>query len=284
MKHARVESISIREAQLDEAWVQQYIADNPTDLGLGDVELRDRERKQARAGRLDLLLQDPASYKRFEVEVQLGATDESHIIRTIEYWDLERKRYPQYEHCAVIVAEQITGRFLNVINLFNGTIPLVAVRMTAVKMPDGIGLMFTKVIDEVVRGPVDDDEPVNDVKDRTYWENRVSKPMLGMADEILRMVNAFGPSVEHKYNKYYVGMTQGGVTNNFVWWEPKKSWALVGFRMPQDEQLTAELDEAGINTMDYKWGTYRLRLKPEDLNRHSELMGRMLQRAYKNSQ
>ena len=48
---------------------------------------------------------------------------ESHIIRTIEYWDIERKRYPQYEHCAVLVAEDITSRFLNVISLFNGTIP-----------------------------------------------------------------------------------------------------------------------------------------------------------------
>ena len=49
---------------------------------------------------------------------QLGKTDESHIIRTIEYWDIERKRYPQYDHTAVIVAEEITSRFLNVIGLF----------------------------------------------------------------------------------------------------------------------------------------------------------------------
>ena len=50
---------------------------------------------------------------------------------TIEYWDLERKRYPQYEHTAVIVAEDITSRFLNVIQLFNGAIPLIALKMTA---------------------------------------------------------------------------------------------------------------------------------------------------------
>lgn len=54
---------------------------------------------------------------RYEVEVQLGSTDESHIIRTIEYWDIERKRYPQYDHTAVIVAEDITSRCLNVISL-----------------------------------------------------------------------------------------------------------------------------------------------------------------------
>jgi hypothetical protein len=63
-------------------------------------------------GRLDLLLQDVDTNRRYEVEIQLGKTDESHIIRTIEYWDIERKRYPQYDHCAVIIAEDITSRFL----------------------------------------------------------------------------------------------------------------------------------------------------------------------------
>jgi len=47
---------------------------------------------------------------RYEIEIQLGATDPSHIIRTIEYWDTEKERYPQYDHCAVIVAEEITGK------------------------------------------------------------------------------------------------------------------------------------------------------------------------------
>ena len=59
---------------------------------------------------------------RYEVEIQLGPTDESHIIRTIEYWEIERRRYPQYEHVAVIVAEDVTSRFLNVINLLNGSV------------------------------------------------------------------------------------------------------------------------------------------------------------------
>jgi hypothetical protein len=282
MKHVRVDTVSIKDAHLNEAWVQQHIAENLGDLGLGEVELRDKERRQPHAGRLDLLLQDPESDKRYEVEIQLGPTDESHIIRTIEYWDVERKRYPQYEHCAVIVAEQITGRLLNVINLFNGTIPLVAIQMTAIKMPDGIGLTFAKVIDELVRGPVDGDEQVNEVKDRAYWEKRVPKPILGIADEILSMAKAIDPSCEHKYNKYYIGMAQGGVTNNFVWWEPKKSWALLCFRIPQDEHLTTEIEEARINLMNYKWGAYRLRLKPDDLKLHAQLVGKLLSKAYEN--
>ena len=47
----------------------------------------------------------------YEVEVMLGETDETHIIRTIEYWDHEKRRWPQRQHFAVLVAETITRRF-----------------------------------------------------------------------------------------------------------------------------------------------------------------------------
>ena len=140
----KLESISLsRSEYLNEKWVQGQIADDPSILGLGDdLVVKDKERIQPSAGRLDLLLQDPETLKRFEVEIQLGATDERHIVRTIEYWDIERKRYPQYEHAAVIVAEEITARFLNVIQLFNGAIPLIALKMTAYKIGEEHALTF----------------------------------------------------------------------------------------------------------------------------------------------
>jgi hypothetical protein len=116
MKYTKLEPLSLKShPELNELWVQDRIAEDPSILGLGDLVLKDRERSQPRAGRLDLLLQDAESTRRFEVEVQLGATDESHLIRTLEYWDIERKRYPQYEHTAVIVAENITSRLFKLI-------------------------------------------------------------------------------------------------------------------------------------------------------------------------
>ena len=57
-----------RDPDLDEGWLQERIADNPKILGLGDLVLKDKERTQPRAGRLDLLLQDPESLRRYEVE------------------------------------------------------------------------------------------------------------------------------------------------------------------------------------------------------------------------
>src|SRR5438105_15817144 len=158
MKHIKLARIALRgHPTLNEKWIQDQIAEDPLLLGLGDLEFKDRERPQIGAGRLDLLLQDPETKRRYEVEIQLGKTDESHIIRTLEYWNIERKRYPQYDHCAIIIAEEITARFLNVIALFNGTIPLIALQLHGVRVNDSVALVFTKVMDDVSRGLVDDD-------------------------------------------------------------------------------------------------------------------------------
>lgn len=147
----------INNPTLTEKWVQEIIANDPSILGLGDLILKDKERIHPKAGRLDLLLQDPDSERRYEVEIQLGKVDESHIIRTIEYWDIEKKRYPQYDHCAVIIAEDITNRFLNVINIFNGAIPLIAIKMEAFKNENDYWLNFTTVLNEVSLGLVEED-------------------------------------------------------------------------------------------------------------------------------
>src|SRR5688572_15583345 len=169
----RLEAVSLKGSPAHtEKWVQDQVVADPSILGLGDLELKDKERRQAGAGRLDLLLQDPETLKRYEVEIQLGPTDESHIIRTLEYWDIERKRYPQYEHAAVIVAEEITARFLNVIQLFNGAIPLIALKMTAYRVGDQHALTFVKVLDELTYGFVDEDEPTAEPTDRGFWESR----------------------------------------------------------------------------------------------------------------
>lgn len=67
--------------EFSEKWVQQRIIDDPTLLGLSEVELIDAENVQPRAGRLDLLLYDEQLNRRYEVELMLWATDQSHIIR-----------------------------------------------------------------------------------------------------------------------------------------------------------------------------------------------------------
>ena len=219
------ERISLKNhPEFNERWVQDLIANDASILGLGELVVRDREKVQPRGGRLDLLLQDPETKRRYEVELQLGSTDESHIFRTIEYWDIERKRYPQYDHCAVLIAEDITSRFLNVVSLFNGTIPLIAIQMQALKIGDSITLVFTTVMDELSRGYIDEDEDAEAAPtDRGYWEKRGSKATLGVADELLTVLKELDPSLEFKYNKFYIGLSKDGRPYNFVTFAPKKT-------------------------------------------------------------
>jgi hypothetical protein len=267
---------------LSEKWVQDRIAEDPALLGLGPLVLRDKERAQPRAGRLDLLLQDPETHRRYEVELQLGRTDESHIIRTLEYWDLERKRYPQYDHCAVIVAEEITARFLNVISLFNGAVPLIAIQMTALKFGEAVALVFTKVLDEVRQGPVDEDEEVYEEADRSFWEARATKATVAMCDELLKVARVSNPKLELKYNKFYIGLAEGGQPNNFVIFRPTKDFVRVEPRLERSEEVDKLIEAAGLDTLtfDGRWGRYRIRVDSQSLKKDAEVIKGLIRRAY----
>ena len=283
MEFAKFEKILIKNhPELNERWVQDRIAEDPTILGLGDVILKDKERIQPRAGRLDLLLQEAESNRRYEVEVQIGATDESHIIRTVEYWDIERRRYPQYEHTAVIVAEDITSRFLNIISLFNGMIPLMAIQMNALKIGNKVGLVFTTVVDQLSLGLVDEDEETHEVTDRAYWESRGSKKTVAMADEFLELAKQFDQSLELKYNKFYIGLAKDRQPINFIIVRPKKGFIRFEPRLKSSNETTERLENAGLDVMDYdsRWRRYRIRLKPGEIEKNKEILRQVLKEAY----
>ena len=268
---------------LNEHWIQNLIAEDPSILGLGDLVLRASERNQPRAGRLDLLLQDPDTQRRYEVEIQLGATDESHIIRTIEYYDIEKKRYPQYEHCAVIIAEDITSRFLNVISLFNGVLPLIAVQMQALSIGDRITIVFTTVLDELTRGIVDEDEDALAAPtDRGYWEHRATKETVALADRMLELLRNFDTALNLKYNKFYIGIEKDGKPFNFVAFKPKRNHLTFVIKLPQTDETNATIDDAGLDTLEYnkRAGLYQIQLTHEDIRRQPEILVELSKLAY----
>ncbi len=264
-----------------ESWVQSEIAKDPSILELGDLILRDRERRQDGAGRLDLLLQDPETLKRYEVEIQLGAVDESHIIRTIEYWDNERKRYPRYEHAAVIVAEEITGRFLNVISLFNGNIPLIAIKMTAYESNGQVHLTFVKVLDEVVYGLEDEDEPVEEAADRQSWIVKSSERILKVVDQLMTIVNKVEPDATLKYNKHYIGLSIHRSALNFVTFRPRKAAINMTFRLPKLAEYDQLIEDAGLETLEYnsRSRAYRIRVGTDITEQQTETLLELTKKA-----
>jgi hypothetical protein len=287
MSYIRHETISLKlHSELDEKWVQELIANDPSILKLGDLVLRDKERLQPRAGRLDLLLQDRESNRRYEIELQLGATDEAHIIRTIEYWDIEKKRYPQYDHCAVLIAEDITSRFLNVVSLFNGTIPLIAIQMQALKIGSNVTLVFTKVMDEMARGVVDEDEDAEAAPtDRAYWEDRGTKQTVHLADELLAIARESDPSLELKYNKFYIGLSKDGQPHNFAVFRPRKGSIVIELKIARTDDIDALIDAAEFEPLEYnaRYGLYRLSLDKEDIEKKRDMLKKLIETAYRNS-
>lgn len=267
--------------EYNEKWAQEIISKDPLILNLGDLVVKDTERMQPGGGRLDLLLYDPESNRRYEVELQLGKTDESHIIRTLEYWDYQRKRFPQYDHCAVIIAEDITSRFLNVISLFNGIIPIIALQMKAIKIEGNITLLFTTVLDELTLGTVEEDEDVSPT-DRNYWQNKCGKEMLAFCDHIKDDINEFAPGFELKYNKSYIGLNKQGVSKNFVSMTPRKTNILLYMRIEQNEETTNQLEATDIEILSYDrpWKLYRLRITKPEYEKNRDLLKRLMEKAY----
>ena len=257
---------------ISEKWLQERLIEKPELLGLGDgLVARDFERAQPSGGRLDLLLEDSDGdiNKWYEVEIQLGSVDESHIIRTIEYWDIEKRRYPQYDHTAVIVAENITGRFLNVISLFNRSVPLIAIQLRGVKINGAFTLVATRVLDVVQLGMLEGPRDITGSQDRAYWEQRSSADSLNLVDELFRIVNEIAPGGSLRFTKSHIGLEYDGRARNFVIFHPRRRFGVVAmqFKLPREYDTDKLINDAGLETLSYdvSFGLYQVRIQQDDI-------------------
>ena len=243
-------TLRIRDCGKDEYWLQDQIAADPSILGLGDLELVRREKRQSSGGRLDLLLKDPQDDKMFEVEVMLGPTDETHIIRTIEYWDIEKKRYPQRQHFAVLIAETITRRFFNVIQLLSLSIPIVAVQANLIEANGRRILHFTKIL-SCYEEPEDDLPASNEPFSEEGWTKK-SPATVACAKAFHAVLKESLPTSELKFFKFGLGVFVG--KRNYFWFKHKDGdKPLFNFYIDESRAAQARklLENAGL-LPDYK--------------------------------
>ena len=261
--------------ELNERWVQERIAEDPALLGLGDLVLKDKERISHAPGGSICCFKTPIRINGMKSRCSWGKSDEGPIIRTIEYWDIEKETLPPMQHTAVIVAEDITTRFLNVIALFNGSIPLVAIQMNTVKIGEQVSLIFATVIGVSLGWDwLTKTRRTHDVTDRPYWEKRGSKGTVGIADELLEIIKKLDPGLELKYNKFYIGLAKNDKPNNFDVFRGKMDLLLVEPRLERSEVMEKHMEEAGLVLLDYysRWGRYRIRLSKEDAKKHETFL------------
>jgi hypothetical protein len=236
---------SIRACGYDEIWLQDQIVDNPSCLQLGDLEVISRERRQASGGRLDILLKDPEDDSMYELEVMLGETDETHIIRTIEYWDNEKRKWPQRQHFAVLVAETITRRFFNVIQLLSHAIPMIAIQVNVVEADGKKLLHFSKILD-TYEEPEDEGGGGGREYDESFWREE-SPWTLEAAQALLEATGSVLGCAKPHFVKNYIGIEVNG--NNYMWLHKRsggRSLLSCWLTEPHLPDASALLDQAGI--------------------------------------
>ena len=157
--------------------------------------------------------------------------------------------------------------------------------MNAYKFNDSVGLIFTKVLDEMPLGLIGEDEEIQEVTDRDYWLKRATKPTVQMADKMLEIVNSFEQGYELKYNKFYIGIAKNGQPDNFVIFKPKKSYMRLELRHPQSEEFDELIEQGDLDDMGYdtRWNRYRIRLTKDEVTKKKDIIISLIELSHRNN-
>jgi hypothetical protein len=103
-----------------------------------------------------------------------------------------------------------------------------------------------------------------------------------MADQLLEIAKHFDPSLELKYNKFYIGLAKHGQPSNFVIFRPTKGFIRFEPRLKRSPEIQDRLENAGLDVMDYdsRWGRYRIRLQPGEIEKNKEVLTEIIKEAY----
>lgn len=135
-------------AEMTDSRVLSKIIESPTVLGLGDVCVIHPVEGFLGSGNTYLFLHDSEQKRCYEVLVKRRCNDTEDLHCVTKCSNQMRMRVPQFEHCAVLVVEEIGGEVINrALNLSN-VIPLVVIKMQAVYPTGNALLSFTTLFDQ----------------------------------------------------------------------------------------------------------------------------------------
>jgi len=267
-------TLGIRDCGFDEYWLQDQIAANPSIIGLGELEAVRLERQQSSGGRLDILLNNPDGDSMYEVEVMLGATDEAHIIRTIEYWDLERRRWPKRTHAAVLVAEKMNRRFFNVVQLLSHTIPIIAIQANIIEADSTRVLHFTKILDAYQEPELEDPAPAETIGE-DFWQEKAPWT-LAHAKTLQEILSRVLGEMKLGFSKNRIRLRHNGeIYFSLAKWSGGRSSFWAWLKKTLIPAATAMLDEKRIpydsKPYDSEWQSIRLRVDQSFIQQEVEV-------------
>ena len=108
-----------------------------------------------------------------------------------------KRKWPQRQHFAVLIAEKINRRFFNVIHILSESVPLIAIQANIVKTGDMLSLHFTKILDVYVE-PEDDSGNEQSLVDEDYWRNKSGETL----DAVKTILKFTEPAYENSWIKF----------------------------------------------------------------------------------
>jgi hypothetical protein len=286
-KHKRV---LLRDIGKNELWLQNQISEDPSILGLGDLSVYKKEKVQPSGGRLDFMLRDSNTVPEtmYEVEVMLGATDESHIIRTIEYWDVESRsvQYRDLEHKAVIVAEGITNRFFNVIWLLSRSLPIIALQLNAIIVDDKLLLHFVKVLDIYETPGVAKEQESAGPVNREWWLKQAPEGMKTV-DALIKAIVSQEIDPKVSYNTAVISLGNEKCWNILIINPTKKGPSRVYFNQlgneadSEREKIQDEWENSGVaDVAAHPNGNVSVKVTADFIEQHSDFVAKQIKHIF----
>jgi hypothetical protein len=212
---------TLRAIGKDEAWLHQWIIEKPSRLGLGELTIKQAEltQYQTKGGRLDILAYRGDLDTYYEIEVMLGECDADHGFRTLDYWARERLRHPNARHYAVLVAEDLSGRYKTVIDTLPQFLPFIGVEINVLRLdhPDAFATIDTTIIAQPDDLTLDSgDEPggagehQGQPRDRDWWVSHMNSAFLQTVDLVAKYcIETLGPSRIDYTAQSYISLKKG---------------------------------------------------------------------------
>ena len=189
----------LRSLGRDEKWLQQWLKEDPSRLGLGNISFKRCELIQygGKGGRLDILAYAADIDTYYEIELMLGECDADHGFRALDYWARERLSKPNSRHVAVLVAEDLGGRYKTIIETLPEFLPFIGIEIRTLVLSHDSDI--ATVIPTIVAQPDDliikaVDEPPEDgsgasPRDEEWWKANSNEIYISTVQALAQLVN-----------------------------------------------------------------------------------------------
>lgn len=177
-------------------------------------------------------------------------------------------RWPQRQHYAVLVAECITRRFFNVIQLLSHSIPIIAVQVNMIESGGHKALHFSKILDTY--DEPDDGTGDGEVYDEAFWKKKAPWT-IEAARALLECVGDLFEAPTIRFVKNYVAFNVMG--NNYFWFHKRSAKkSLLGFRISDEhiDDVSQLLDAQNISFVQ-KRNRFKITSDAEFVNKNRDL-------------